>query len=146
MNYYFKVEYPTFNCKMETNDYQIIIDSVSNNPVLAQYLDSYGTAEYYFGASSRYKNFDLRISKRIISGQTEFESMTEVEAMEIIWERVISSLKIVLKANFPNANSHESFIIEFNTYNDDYTTDTYSAKFICSKIDNIKNFEFIEFI
>ncbi|MDX9696312.1 MAG: hypothetical protein RBT49_11025 [Bacteroidales bacterium] len=131
---------------METNDYQIIIDSVSNNPVLAQYLDSYGTAEYYFGASSRYKNFDLRISKRIISGQTEFESMTEVEAMEIIWERVISSLKIVLKANFPNANSHESFIIEFNTYNDDYTTDTYSAKFICSKIDNIKNFEFIEFI
>lgn len=144
--YYFNIEYPTFEYKMESEDYQLIVDSVSNNPSLSQYVDIYGTTEFYFGASSYWKNFDLRISKRIDYGQTEFETMTEEDAMNLIWERLISSLEIVLKVKYSNANLNENFIIEFDTYANDYTTREYSAKFICNEIDNNINFEFIEFI
>ena len=143
--YYFNVEYPTFEYKMESQDYQLIVDSVSNNPDLSQYVDSYGTGEYYFGANSYYNNFDLRISQRIAYGQIEFEELSEEEAMDLIWERLVSSLKLILKGHFSNANENENIVIEFETYNNGLL-ETQKAKFICKNINDKIDFEFVEIL
>ena len=141
--YSFNVDYPTIGYTLKSEDYQLIVDSVSNNPDLSQYVDSYGTGESYFGADSYYSDFNISISKRINSGQTEFETLTEEEAMNLIWDRLISSLKIVLKSKFPSANSNDKYIMTFNTYNEG-SIQTYSAEFICNKIDNIISFAFTD--
>ena len=72
-----RVLYESFELTMDLADYQSVLDSVLSNPELEQYINQWGDGDYYFGASTYYQNFDLRISLRIESGQTEFESMTE---------------------------------------------------------------------
>jgi hypothetical protein len=50
---------PTITFTMSSADYQLIVDWVKANKG-ESYLDSYGTAEFYHGASSYYSNFDIR--------------------------------------------------------------------------------------
>lgn len=142
--YSIEVEYPTYSYTFEQKDYQMILDSVLNNPDLKEYVDAYGTSEYYFGASAYYLNFDLRISARIRSGQTEFTTLSETEAMNLIWERLISSLPIVLKTNFPNASENEILVLLFKIYGNDLSKNTYAARFFTQKIDNKIIYEFLD--
>ncbi|MCF8233136.1 MAG: hypothetical protein K9J27_13240 [Bacteroidales bacterium] len=138
----FNASYQTFELEMEAEDYQTIVDYVANN-YSEQYIDEYGTGEYYFGANSYYVNFDLRISPRIESGQTEFESMGEGEAIEVIHDRLKTALKIVLRKQFPDAEKNARYIIKFETYNNDYSRSNYRAEYECTSVGDNLEFEFI---
>ncbi len=50
---------PTVMFSMTSPDYQIIVDWVEASKG-EDYLDSYGTQEFYYGAGSYYNNFDIR--------------------------------------------------------------------------------------
>jgi hypothetical protein len=139
--YKFLLVDPEESFTLQNNDYQYIVDSVKNNPNLSQYVDDYGTGEYYFGANSYYTNFDLRIERRISSGQSEFESMTEEEAMDLIWERVIAALKIVLNNHYPDPNPNISYITYFDVYTNSFIHDKYKAKFLYKKQNGTDQFE-----
>ena len=49
---------PTIVVEMSSSNYQFIVDYVEAN-ISADYLDSYGTAESYYGAGAYHKNFSI---------------------------------------------------------------------------------------
>ncbi|MCD4832579.1 MAG: hypothetical protein K8R31_02200 [Bacteroidales bacterium] len=53
---------PTETITMSNSDFQIVVDYVGAN-ISVDYVDSYGTAESYYGAGAYYGNFDLRAGK-----------------------------------------------------------------------------------
>jgi|GEM_PF-3294164 hypothetical protein len=139
-----RVSYKSFEMTMDSTDYQIIMDSVRSNPNLEQYISQWGDAEYYFGSAVYYQNFDLRISKRIETGQTEFENMTEEEAKEVMLDRIKTVLKLVLRKNYPEAELNTFYYIYFETYNNNFSRSNYEAKYQCRDEGAQYRFEFIE--
>ena len=139
-----RVLYESFEMTMDSTDYQIVLDSVRSNPNLEQYIGQFGYSEYYFGATAYYQNFDLRISPRIETGQTEFEDMTEEEAKEVMLDRIKTVLKLVLSKNYPEAKLNTVYYIYFETYNNDFSRSNYKAKYQYTGEGNQTEFKFIE--
>jgi len=137
-----RVLYESFEMTMDSTDYQIVLDSVRSNPELEQYISQWGDTEYYFGSSVYYQNFDLRISKRIETGQTEFEEMTEEEAKEVMLDRIKTVLKLVLSKNYPEAELNTVYYIYFETYNNNFSRSNYEAKYQYTGEGNQRGFKF----
>lgn len=117
---------------MVSADYQIIVDEVAT--MYPELIDTYGTGEFYTGATSYYSNFDLRISKR--QGQADFEGLSDEEAMALIDERVGEGIIMLLKEKFPNSVSEVNgndvfYIVNYAYFGNDYSNGTASKKFQC---------------
>ncbi|MDD2550470.1 MAG: choice-of-anchor J domain-containing protein [Bacteroidales bacterium] len=74
---------PTVNYTLVKDDYQIMVDYVKDN-IDPNYIDSYGTAEYYYGFGSYHKNVNFRLSYR----ESYLEYDTEYAALETDEERI----------------------------------------------------------
>lgn len=138
----FDVDYESFELEMDSIEYKIIVDSVKNTPELSYMVDSYGTAEYYYGASYYYKHFNLRIDRRIQYGQPEFENYTEIEARKLMMDRIEESILIVLQESFPKAEPFQKFYVTFQTYNNDYTRSNCTLFYLYSNLNGNWDFEF----
>jgi hypothetical protein len=100
---------PTVTFYMASADYQLIVDWVKANKG-ESYLDSDGTAEFYYGAASYYANFDIR------SGNWE---AAEFDTWE---EAVAESIgKVLLPVKYPDAVAQVDgvdvyYVVQFDTY------------------------------
>ena len=100
---------PTVTLTMASADYQMIVDWVKANKG-ESYLDSYGTAEFYFGAGAYYSNFDIR------SGKWE-------SAVFGSWEGAVEGgiSTALLPGKYPNAVTQVDgvdvyYVVHFATY------------------------------
>jgi len=100
---------PTVMFTMGGSDFQIVVDYVGDN-VGSNYVDSYGTTEFYTGASAYYNNFDIR------SGSYE-------EDVFASWEEAVEWAigEALLPTKYPDALAEVSgipvhYIVTFPTY------------------------------
>ncbi|MEA1885828.1 MAG: hypothetical protein U9N72_01280 [Bacteroidota bacterium] len=126
---------PTVMFTMTSNDYQIIVDYVKNN-IDDSYLDSYGTAEFYSGASAYYVNFDTR------SGSFE-ESVFDSWQDAVEW----AIGEALLPTKYPDAVTQVSgidvyYIVSFEAYSG--ATGNYSMKFQVTKSGPNPEFTLVE--
>ncbi|MGM0407422.1 MAG: hypothetical protein ACQERU_05530 [Bacteroidota bacterium] len=126
---------PTETYTMESSDYQIIVDYVKDN-FGDDYLDSYGTQEFYYGAGAYYSNFDLRAGKW---NSEEFET----------WDEAVKEAlgTILLPAVFPNATLQVNGVdmyyrVVFDTYSG--SAARYAMKFQVTKAGPDPEFTFVE--
>lgn len=109
------------NIAMNSDYYQIIVDSVANYN--SSYVDSYGTAESYFGASAYHSNFDIATD-----GSWDMDAFSS-------WEEAVQTAlsSYLLPALYPNAIIDDtSYTVSFATY-DGSDSGTGSFTFVCSK-------------
>ncbi|WP_430815981.1 choice-of-anchor J domain-containing protein [Carboxylicivirga sp. RSCT41] len=144
---------PTIAFTMGKSDYQLVVDYVRDN--ISEDYAPYSDGEYYYGASGRYTNFDLRIKNRTkydiptgIEGKT-FEDLSEEEALEVIWDRLPEGIIEMLKAKYPEATTQVGGVdvyyeVEFKTYENDLSSNFYTYKFKCTKSGPNPEFDFIE--
>jgi hypothetical protein len=145
---------PTVRFEMVSTDYQLIVDERET-----KFVDSYGTGEFYSGANSYYGNFDTRILKRFDYEPETFEGLEDAEAMKIIWERILKqpdepmetrgALIVMLQKKFPNAQPTSNGVtvfyeVTFETFNNDFSRSTYTAKYQCTAAGSPAQFEYIE--
>ncbi len=138
---------PTVHFEMTCSDYQIIVDWISQNDTLSEYVDSYGTAESYFGASSYYCNFDMRTYYRTDEGNDPngyLNGLTDDEISDIIWARMETGLQIFLEQKFPNATPFINGVqvyykVTFETYEPE--RHKYLMKYLCTEVGE---FEYVE--
>jgi len=123
---------PTVRFTMSAGDYQLIVDERDS-----KWVDDYGTGEFYSGANSYYKNFDIRISNRVDYEPETFQGLSDEAALEIIWDRIINdALILMLQKKFPDATPRVSGIdvfyhVTFDTFNNNYSHSTYTAVYQC---------------
>ncbi len=115
---------PTVNYTIVSEDYQFIVDYVGTN-FGSDYVDSYGTAEDYYGASAFYSEF------RINSGYFESSEFST-------WEEAVQEAigEVFLPSKFSDATTQVDgvdmyYIITFAAY--DGTMTDYTIKFQCTK-------------
>jgi len=90
---------PTLHVRMESADFQMIVDYCIADDVLSQYVDSYGNGESYYGSSSYYVNFDLRINKR--DGQPDYDAAED--KWEYMKAQMAEGIKLWLTLKYPDA-------------------------------------------
>lgn len=142
---------PTVIFTMSGSDYQRIVDYVKTN-ISADYIDSYGTAEYYYGAGSYYSNFDKRISQRLSYEPETFEGLSEEEALELIDQRVQEGIVVLLQNKYPDAvpqvgGEDVHYIVTYETYNNDYSRSYPTVDYQCIQAasgSNPPQFELVE--
>lgn len=127
---------PTVNLTMTSSDYQLIVDYVRDN-IDSDLIDSYGTADYYTGASAYYENFDLRVSERVENNPDTYGTLTEEEAMELIDEKVQEGIIYMLQSKYTNAvpdiaGIPVDYFITYDTYNNDYSRGNYTVHYRCT--------------
>ncbi len=137
---------PTIKYNMQKEDYQVIVNYIAADPQLNVYMDpQYDNSEFYYGASSHYGNFDMRLTKRkendplgFLNGLSDDEVNTELE------NRLPEALNIFLEDKFPDAEPVANGVdvyyeVIYSTYN--YVRFNYSARFKCVAIGK---FEYVE--
>ena len=85
---------------------QRIVDYVKETN--STYVDSYGTAEYYYGASEYQGNFNFKVSDRVdrYGKDPELAKITDVEEQAaFMFKRAAEGLCIMLKGMYPDAKS-----------------------------------------
>ncbi len=127
---------PTVTFSMTSDDYQIIVDWVDDNFPGEDYVDNFGTGEYYHGANSYYNNFDIR------TGNFEQEAFDS-------WEDAVTSAigNVLLPEKFPNAQTKVGgvdmfYIVRFATYSG--ADGSYSIKFQVTKSGPDPEFTLVE--
>ena len=115
---------PAISYTMVGADYQVIVDYVKNTFGEA-FVDSYGTAEFYYGAAASYAHCDKRTGNRN-SAVFETADLAVVEAI----------VKVLLPAKFPDAVIQVSgidviYTINYATY--DGANGTGSLVLKCTK-------------
>ncbi len=136
---------PTIRFEMSCSDYQIIVDYVKNNDTLSGYMHpQYDNTEYYFGASSYYCNFDMRVYKRRQNDPNGYlTNLSDEEALKVIFDRLQVALKILLEAKYPDATPTVNGVplyaeVTFATYEPE--RHKYMMKFQCV---DVGKFEYV---
>lgn len=139
---------PTVKISPTSSDYQDMVNYVRTTHG-SQYVDSYGTAEFYFGMSAYYTNFDLRLSTR--TSFTEFNSVSEDVAVALTWTRLEEGLTILLGRKYPDAVAEITggiqvyYWVTFATYENNLAKKSYTGVFQYSESDakfvRMKNIE-----
>jgi hypothetical protein len=96
---------PTVVYTMVNSDYQIIVDYVKEN-INENYIDSYGTAEFYYGFGSYYGNVSLRLNYRdpYVEYDTELGALeSNEEKIALLHERLREGMEIFTQLRFPEA-------------------------------------------
>ncbi|SFE91270.1 choice-of-anchor J domain-containing protein [Thermophagus xiamenensis] len=139
---------PTIVFTMTSADYQMIVDYVETNiDNGSDYINNYGTGEYYYGADAYYENFDLRISNRIEYGVPGFEGLSTEDAIALTYERLAEAVEVLLKVKYPDAvpqvNGVDVFyVVTLETYENDLSRGNYTYTFQC--VSDQPEFELIE--
>ena len=125
---------PTVIFTMTSSDYQIIVDWVKSNKG-SEYVDDYGTQEFFYSAGSYYSNYDIR--------EGNFDSSFAS------WQDAVkeSIAEVLLPEKFPNAVTQVSGIdvyyeVTFATY--DGSAGEYTYIFQCTKSGPDPEFTFVE--
>ncbi len=127
---------PTVKFEMSCDDYQIIVDWVKNN--MPEYMHPlYKNTEYYFGASSHYCNFDMRLTTRRANDPDNLLPADDQEATKELWQRLDKAVDVLLEAKFPNAQPVINGVpvyyeVTFKTY--EPATHKYMIKFLCTDV------------
>ncbi|RED97521.1 hypothetical protein [Marinoscillum furvescens] len=100
---------PSMSFTFDKDAYQALVDHVKAEKG-DNWIDSYGTAEYYYGAGAYYQNFEARVSKReewIADNSLDdnlFEGLTtEAEKEAAIEARIAEGIGKYLEITYPNA-------------------------------------------
>ncbi|WP_291856727.1 choice-of-anchor J domain-containing protein [Marinilabilia sp.] len=141
---------PTVVFTMTTPDYQLIVDYVKTEiDGGADYLNSYKTGEYYFGADAYYENFDLRLSNRTEKNVPGFEGLSTEDAVALTYERLTEAVEVMLMEKYPDATAQVNgvdvhYIITVETYENDLSRGLYTFNFKCVKSGPNPEFELVE--
>ncbi|RJE74491.1 hypothetical protein [Reichenbachiella sp. MSK19-1] len=94
---------PSVAFTMSTADYQIIVDEVKKTK--PDLLDSYGTAEFYYGAGAYYENFDLGYTSRASGDymQDEFVGLSASETSALMIQRMGEGIEVLLEVKYSDA-------------------------------------------
>jgi hypothetical protein len=127
---------PTVILTMTKDDYMLIVDAVKADPDKKQWVNSYGTGEYYYGADAHYGDFDARISKR--TDQPDFQDLSEDDAIALIQKRIKEGVAVMLQSKFPNAVAQVSgidvmYVVTYKVYENDGSTQLPTSTFQCTK-------------
>lgn len=136
---------PTVRFNMSSSDYQMIVDAVREE-FGNEFVDSYGTGEYYTGASAYYSNFDLRVGPREEYDPETFEGLSEEEAKDEMIRRLVVAMELLLQNKYPDAVPQVSgvdvhYIVTFESYNNDFSRSTWVADMQCVEAGNPPQFE-----
>jgi len=125
---------PSVLYTMVSEDYQMIVDYVGSN-IGAEYIDSYGTAEAYFGSNSHYVEFNIGAGNY---DATEFET----------WQDAVKAgVAVYLPLKYPDALAQVdgvavNYIITFAGYAGSMVD--YTITFTCTKSGPSPEFEYVE--
>ncbi|MCD4794571.1 MAG: hypothetical protein K8R54_15150 [Bacteroidales bacterium] len=137
---------PTVHYSMVKNDYAILVEYIANHTIYNGYLDqTYLNTEYYYGASSYYDNFDMRIYKRqdndplgLLEGMSDDEIKTELTG------RLKEGIGIFLELRFPDAEPVSNGVqVYYEVYYATYEPGDYFYK-MRFKCTDVGTFEYIE--
>ncbi len=141
---------PTVTFTMTSADYQLIVDHVKADPKLKSLVNSYGDQDYYYGAGSKYSDFDARISKRTTGtyAQADYQGLTDAEVSALILKRIHEGIVVLLKIKFPNAVTQVSginvmYVVTYAIYENDGSTEHFTSTFQCTKSTPDPNFTYI---
>ncbi|MFO7999898.1 MAG: DUF5017 domain-containing protein [Marinilabilia sp.] len=140
---------PTVVFTMSSDDYQLIVDYVKSNVDNGgDYIDSYGTTEFYYGASSYFENFDLRLNQRNENNVPGFEGLSTDEAIELTYERMTEAVEVMLKEKYPDAQAEVNgvdvhYIVTAEAYEDDLSRNSYEFDFQCVSAGPDPEFELV---
>lgn len=137
---------PTVTFTLGASDFQLIVDYIAT--IYPDLINSYGSGDYYTGASSYYSNFDIRVSKRRDKDPDTYSDLTDEEALALIWERVEEGLIIMLQQKYPEAVPNidgidVNYYLTFDTFNDAYQHIFYNAHYICTSSGTPPTFELV---
>lgn len=128
---------PSVEFTMQKSDYAIIVSYVAAN-IGAEYLDGYGTAEFYYGASGYYGNFDFQLYNRQNYDPTNFPAdMTEEDGLALMDERVVEGINFLLQAKYPDAvpsvnGADVYYTVNYTTYHGSGKYIYYTVKYQCT--------------
>lgn len=131
---------PTVVYTMTKPDYQLVVDYVRDN-ISADYLDSYKTAEFYYGFASYYGNVSFRLTYRTSYAEldTELTALaTDEEKVALLHERLKEGMEIFTQLRFPEAVPTVSGIDVYYVV----TTNIYYANGINSETDGLRAYTF----
>ena len=139
---------PTVIFTMVSEDYQMIVDySVSMHGKTSDYDDS----EYYYGASAKYSNFDLRLKNRNTDDykMPAFVGLSTEDAVALTMERMKEGVAALLTVKYPNAVTQVSgidvfYLVSVKAYKEDLTDGYYTLKFQCTKAGPSPEFTYVE--
>ncbi len=98
---------PTVTFTMSADDYQLIVDYVTNSSEIPDgYLDASHpeNTEYYYGANSYYRNFYIKLAKRRDYDPLGLlTDLSDEDALANIWERVKEGIVVMLQLKYPDA-------------------------------------------
>lgn len=123
---------PTVLYTMVADDYQMIVEYVKEN-ISEDYIDSYGTAESYYGSSSYYKEFNIEEG--------------DYDASFGTWEDAVkAAMEVFLPMKFPEAVAQVegidvNYVITFAGYAGSMVD--YTITFKCTKSAPNPTFEYV---
>ncbi|MDI3521276.1 MAG: hypothetical protein PWR04_1264 [Anaerophaga sp.] len=138
---------PTIVFTMTSTDYQMIVDYVKTEiDNGSNYVNSYGTGEYYYGADAYYENFDLRLSNRTEYNIPGFGGLSTEEAIALTHERLAEAVEVLLKVKYPDAVPQVNgvdvhYIVTLETYENDLSRNTFTYEFKC--VSDVPEFELV---
>ncbi len=92
---------PTVSFTMSKTDYDILVQIIFKDADRQNYLDSHKTAEFWWGASAYFGEFNIEPSTR--TSLPDFAGLSAVDLETRIWNRIAEGINIVLKSKFPLA-------------------------------------------
>ncbi|MCF8339023.1 MAG: hypothetical protein K9I74_13690 [Bacteroidales bacterium] len=139
---------PTVRFTMTSSDYQIVVDAVEKK-FGKEFLDEYGTGEFYTGASAYYSNFDLRLQPRQDDYPDEYGSYSDEELKDLIIQRLVVAMKLLLQNKYPDAVPEVSgvdvhYIVTFESYNNNLSRSTWKADMLCTSAGDPPQFELVD--
>lgn len=134
---------PTINITMKKTEYQVVVDWVKTQDSIKAYVDSYGTAEFFFGFSAYYQNIDLTLTKRRSMDPNNYlKDKSDADVLKIIWDRVPLGILKFLEIKYNSLNPTQNGIqVYVNVTIDTYEPERhkYVYKF---KVTDVGKFEF----
>lgn len=98
---------PTITVVMAEAEYTILVDWVKNNK--PEYLDKkYGNTEYWFGASSHYKNFNIDLGTRRVNDPEGKIDADDEKAVGYLMSMVQEGCRQMLVIKYPDAPTQMS--------------------------------------
>lgn len=92
------------------------------------YVTKYGNNDYYFGGSEYQNNFDFRPDKWKEQMNSAYGDMTNEKLLELMWERLLEAVKIMLTVTHPEAQPVEGleviYTVNFVVYDGNNTNYT----------------------
>lgn len=142
---------PSVELTMNSDDYQVIVDYVISNlasKTSETLVDGYETAEFYYGASAYYVNFDIRATQRTVGGayeQAEYAGLSSEEVDQLILDRMVEGIDVFLENKYNKATTIEGIDVIYTVTSAYYAGDAGSGTHVTVwQVTGPAQFELIE--